>query len=86
MKLNIYEDLDKVKFCSVDDGQPFSCKQRIYLKLSSNPDIDYNTLDLQNLDLIYFASDTQIDRLYSCDSEFKIYPLSRTYSLEDNSE
>ena len=46
MKLNIYEDLDKVKFCSVDDGQPFSCRQRIYLKLSSNPDIDYNTLDL----------------------------------------
>ena len=74
MKLNFSKDLD-VKFCSVQEGQPFSCLGRTYLKLSNEPDIDYNTLDLQNLDLFYFGSDRRIDILYSCDSEFKIYPL-----------
>lgn len=47
---------------------------------------DYNALDLGNLELYYFARDILVDKLYSRDSEFKIYPLHKSSEEEEVSK
>lgn len=78
MKLDMADALGDLRFSLIDRGQPFLRNGRVYLKLSNDFIGDYNALDLGNLKLYYFARDILVDKLYSRNSEFKIYPLHKS--------